>query len=186
MTIGKGRTFLVEMDLEGLGTYLPVGCSNSDSIQLGLDLVEVTARTGGEWSSSINKGNKTLSASVEGFVTDGEGGTVIAYSDLLTYFLANDDPIPTRIVSDLDGDGDPLHGNFFITSIQRSGEHEGVESFSISIQSTGTPSFTAPTPPEPVPEITPSYDASITIHENTSFLGFEYIDQNIVAITPDP
>ena len=131
MAAQKGSLFLIGIG-DGLGSpvsYANVGSARSNSLSLNNESVDVTAKDSAGWRELLEgAGITSMSVSLSGVFKDS-----VVEKTLETAAFA--DTIKNYQLSS--GNGDTFTGNFQITSYERTGEHNGEETFSISLESAG-------------------------------------------------
>jgi TP901-1 family phage major tail protein len=139
MTQYKGRDFLVKAGNGGTPTetFTAVAGMRSTSMTLNAEQVDVTTKDGTPWRKLLaNAGIKSMSISLSG-VFDNAASLTAMIGKFMGGTLDN-----YELVS---GYGDKFAGKFLITSIERAGEHNGEETYTMSLESGGEITYTAGT-----------------------------------------
>lgn len=132
MTAQLGRKFLIYV-WDGISAFLEIGMARNNDFTHNNESVDVTTKTSGGWVEKLQgAGNKSVSMSFDGVFTD-----TVAEDRLIT--LANADTI--ELYELLSGSGQKYAGSFQITSYARGGVQNGEETFSITLESSGTVTF---------------------------------------------
>ena len=141
MAAQKGSSFLLK-DNSG-GSAVVIGGLRSTSMTINGEMVDITAKDSATFTGSSghdigralgsNMGIRSMSVSASGVFTDSAGennlrgaaftGTVVNY-DLVF------------------GDGSDVKGAFMVTSYERAGEFNGEETYSVTLESSGTVTYT--------------------------------------------
>ena len=141
MAAQKGSAFLLK-DNSG-GSAVVIGGTRSTSMSINGETVDITAKDSATFSGSsghdigralgANMGIRSMTISASGVFTDSSGENNLrgaAFTgDSLNYDLVF-------------GDGSNVKGAFIITSYERAGEYNGEETFSVSLESNGTMTYT--------------------------------------------
>jgi len=128
----KGRLFLLKLGSDGLGGTLAGLRENSFTINN--EPVDVTNKDSGGWRTLLEgAGTQSVSISANGVASDSA-----TYETLKGYAQANS----INGYQLIGPDNDALSGSFQITSLQESGAHNDAITFSITLESSGTISFT--------------------------------------------
>lgn len=135
-----GRALLVKIeDSEGAGTYANLCGLNSKTLTINNSPIDVTtpdctAPDGALWTETL-AGVKNVSVSGDGFFEDST-----AEARMNTVAMQADSKAEFEIVVP---DFGTFAGAFRITTVEFGGETEGGVTYSISLESTGTVTFTA-------------------------------------------
>ncbi len=141
MAAQKGSAFLLKENSSG--TAVVIGGMRSTSMSINGETVDITAKDSATFDGSsgndigralgANMGIRSMSLSASGVFTDSAGENNVrgaAFTgDSLNYDLVF-------------GDGSNVKGAFIITSYERAGEYNGEETFSVSLESDGTMTYT--------------------------------------------
>ena len=136
MAAGKGKLVLLKVgDGASSEAFTTVAGLRTASITKNNQTVDVTTKDSTGWRQLLEgAGISNMSISADGIFTDAASEETIrgyAFADSIDnyeFVLAN---------------GDKFAGAFQITSYQRSGGYDDAETFSISLESAGTVTFTA-------------------------------------------
>ena len=136
----KCGTTAVSIDVDGTGTmddvYSVIGGIRSKTFTINAEAIDITNADSCEWREILDSaGLRTMSLSGSGVF---ENGLII--SNLRTAILAN---TLTDFEMIIDSDGDKFSGSFKITSLEYAGEYNAEATYSISMESSGTISYTA-------------------------------------------
>lgn len=131
----KGKDFLVQVETVTPGTYATAAGMRSTGLTLNAEAVDVTDKGDTPWRQILDgAGINSMSLSLSGVFTD---STVL--EDMLGYCMAGT-LHNYRLTSGL---GDKFTGSFKITSLERNGEYNGAEQYSMTLESAGTVIYTA-------------------------------------------
>lgn len=136
MAAQKGALFLLKVgDGGGPETFTTVGGLQTASFNINTASVDVTnMSSNGMRELLAGAGIQTMSLSGNGVFTDSAAEETVranaAANSIDNYQL-------------IAGNGDTWQGAFLITSYQRSGNFDGAEAFTISLESSGAITFTA-------------------------------------------
>ena len=147
MAATAGRAFVVKLGgntptsspqvLYTADTYAEIGGFRSNSLTINNESVDVSTKTTGAFRKLLRgAGLKMLSVSGSGVFEDSA-----AESTMLSYAVASDSFHPNIEIT-IPGAG-TFTGVFQITSLEYSGEHNGEATYSITLESDGSVSFTA-------------------------------------------
>ena len=130
-----GALFLMTIETAVPGTFVDIGGIQTNSLTINNEAVDVTDKGSAGWRELKPEcGILSASMSGSGFVTDAAGFD-LAHAAMLAKTLVN-----MEVTSEL---GDSYEGLFQITSIERSGEYNGAETMSLSLESSSTLVYTA-------------------------------------------
>ena len=141
MAAQKGSSFLLK-DNSG-GSAVVIGGLRSTSMTINGEMVDITAKDSATFSGSSghdigralgsNMGIRSMSVSASGVFTDSAGENNLRGA-AFTGSSVNYDLVL--------GDGSTVKGAFIITSYERAGEYNGEETFSVTLESNGTMTYT--------------------------------------------
>ena len=141
MAAGKGSSFLLKEN--STGTPATVGGLRSTSMSINGEMVDITAKDSATFTGSSghdigralgsNMGIRSMSVSASGVFTDSAGENNLRGA-AFTGSSVNYDLVF--------GDGSTVKGAFIITSYERAGEYNGEETFSVTLESNGTMTYT--------------------------------------------
>jgi len=141
MAAQKGSSFLLK-DNSG-GSAVVIGGLRSTSMTINGELVDITAKDSATFSGSSGHdigralgpqmGIRSMSVSASGVFTDSAGENNLRGA-AFTGGSVNYDLVF--------GDGSTVKGAFIITSYERAGEYNGEETFSVTLESNGTMTYT--------------------------------------------
>jgi TP901-1 family phage major tail protein len=134
----KGRDFLVQLeDTPGSGTYTTVGGMRSTSLSVNGAITDVTDKEGAPWRQLLaSVGLKTLSITAAGCMKN----TAVTKKLLAAAFsTSGGDILNFKLVS---GFGDIIVGAFAVAGFDRAGEATAEETYSLKLESAGTPTYT--------------------------------------------
>lgn len=130
----KGSEFLFQLNIAS--TWTDLAFFRSNTLTINGETVDVTTKGDMPWRQLLaGAGLRSMSLSGEGVVVDDD-----AHIDLLEAASLDGSHLTMRIVSEK---GDYYSGTFEVTSFERTGEHNGSETFSISLESASEPTYTA-------------------------------------------
>ena len=141
MAANRGSAFFLKENSSG--TPIVIGGMRSTSMSINGETVDVTAKDSASFDGQAgndigrvllpNAGIRSMSISASGVFTDSNGENNIR-GLAFTGDSANFDLVF--------GDGSNVKGAFIVTSYERAGEYNGEETFSISIESNGSMTYT--------------------------------------------
>ena len=141
MAAQKGSSFLLK-DNSG-GSAVVIGGLRSTSMTINGEMVDITAKDSATFSGSSghdigralgsNMGIRSMSVSASGVFTDSAGENNLRGA-AFTGSSVNYDLVF--------GDGSTVKGAFIITSYERAGEYNGEDTFSVTLESNGTMTYT--------------------------------------------
>jgi TP901-1 family phage major tail protein len=130
-----GKDFLIQISAGGSPeTWTTVAGMRASSMTLNGETVDVTDKDDQPWKTTLaGCGILSMSASMSGHITD--SATVAT----LVNALMNRTATRFKLVS---GKADYFTGSFRVTSMERNGEYNGAEQYSVSLEATGTITYT--------------------------------------------
>ena len=141
MAAQKGSSFLLKDNSSG--TPATIGGMRSTSMSINGEMVDITAKDSATFSGSAghdigralgsNMGIRSMSISASGVFTDSAGENNIRGA-AFTGGSVNYDLVF--------GDDSTVKGAFIVTSYERAGEYNGEETFSVTLESNGTMTYT--------------------------------------------
>lgn len=132
MTVGAGKTFLLKIDTGG-GTYVSLGGIRSNSATLNNEAIDITNMDSSEYRTLLDgAGIRSMDISGSG-VLENEAPISTVRTAFLAGTLTNFNLVETN---------GTWSGAFKITSFEISGEYNGAQTYSVSLQSSGTITFT--------------------------------------------
>ena len=133
MAANKGKQFLLKRDSDGAGTYVTVGALRTLSLTINNEQIDVTTKDGDYWRKMIAGGVQSMSVSGAG-IMDNSAQMIIVRTDAVANTLRN-----YRLYNE---DGDYFQAECQITSYGESGEYNGAHEYTITLESTGTVTYT--------------------------------------------
>ena len=140
MAAGKGSSFLLKEN--STGTPATVGGMRSTSMSINGEMVDITTKDSNAFISSGNDkardilqggGIRSMSLSASGVFTDSS-------TENLVRGFAFDGAIQNYDL--IFSDGSKVSGAFLITSYERAGEYNGEETYSVTLESHNTITYT--------------------------------------------
>ena len=133
MTAYNGNAFLLKIGTSGTaGTQ--VGAMRTTSFQINNEVIDVTDKDSAGWRTILDlAGRKSISASVEGVMTD---GTTL---DAIMTRAHSGTVMPYGLVF---GDSDLIDGSFKITNFGANGPVDGEQTYSFNLESSGSMTLT--------------------------------------------
>jgi len=141
MAVQKGSSFLLKDN--STGTPATIGGLRSTSMSINGEMVDVTNKDSATFSGSSghdigrilgsNMGIRSMSISASGVFTDSAGENNLRGA-AFTGSVVNYDLVF--------GDGSDVKGAFMVTSYERAGEFNGEETYSVTLESSGTVTYT--------------------------------------------
>ena len=140
MAAGKGRSFLLKEN--STGTPATVGGLRSTSMSINGEMVDITDKDSNAFITSGNDkarlllqggGVRSMSLSASGVFTDSS-------TENLVRGFAFDGAIQNYDL--VFSDGSKIAGAFLITSYERAGEYNGEETYSLTLESSNTITYT--------------------------------------------
>jgi len=133
MPVNKGKSFLLQRDSDGLGTFVTVGGLRATSMTINNEQIDVTSKDGTYWRQMIAGGVRSMSISGGGVMDNSTHVKALRLAAMANTF--ND----YRIINE---DGDYFEGEFQLTSWGESGEYNGATEYTLSLESSGDIAFT--------------------------------------------
>jgi TP901-1 family phage major tail protein len=133
----KGREFRVSVRTStGPDVYAVIGGIRTESVTINSETVDVTDKDGNGWRELL-EGAGITSMSVK-------GSGVVSNNTVFTHHIMAAKMADTHITIKLEsGLGDVFTGKFAVPSVERAGEYNKEETFSISLESAGVVTYTA-------------------------------------------
>ena len=140
MAAGKGSSFLLKDN--STGTPATIGGLRSTSMTINGEMVDITDKDSNDFSSSSNDkartllqggGVRSMSISASGVFTDSSTENIMRG-------FAFDGAIQNYDL--VFSDGSKISGAFLITSYERAGEFNGEETYSVTLESSNTITYT--------------------------------------------
>ena len=132
MAAQRGKALLLKIDVSG--TMTTVGGMRSTSMTLNDEAVDITNKDSGSFRELLPAGGiQSMSISASGVFTDSTGENNLRGA-AFTGSAVNYDLVF--------GDGSDVKGAFIVTSYERAGEFNGEETFSCTLESSGTITYT--------------------------------------------
>jgi len=140
MAVQKGSSFLLKDN--STGTPATIGGLRSTSMSINGEMVDVTTKDSNAFVTSGNDkardlleggGIRSMSISASGVFTDSSTETILRG-------FAFDGAIQNYDL--IFGDGSSIKGAFLITSYERAGEYNGEETYSVTLESHNTITYT--------------------------------------------
>jgi len=126
-----GNAMLLQVETTpGGGTYATIGGSSSHSLTINNEQVDVSDKSSDRWKELLAAGDRSLSISMEGFVSDDANFEIFRIA-------ARDDVILNYTL--LYGNSETIVGAFHIDSLEVSGARNEGQSFSASLSNSGAP-----------------------------------------------
>lgn len=126
-----GSAMLLQVETTpGGGTYATIGGSSSHSMTLSNEQVDISSKDSNRWKELLAAGDRSLSISMEGFVSDDANFEIFRIA-------ARDDVILNYTL--LYGNSDTIVGAFHIDSLEVNGARNEGQSFSASLTNSGEP-----------------------------------------------
>ena len=132
----NGSDFLIKVgDGGGPEVFTTIACMRSTSFSLNNEQIDTTSKCNNQWREMIEGGVRSMSLSLAGiFNDDATMATMIAEN--------NQGAISNYQITS--GYGDVYEGAFQATTQERSGEYTDAEQYSMSLESAGEITYTAP------------------------------------------
>lgn len=133
MAATRGRLMLIKLGSAASGTQL--GGLRDTTFSMNNQVIDVSTKDTDGWRSLLEDG------SLKFFTISGNGIFQDSATDetMRGYVFANSLNTFTFVFPN----GDIIEGTFQITQYERSGSYEGAETYSITLESSGIPTFTA-------------------------------------------
>ena len=133
MAAQRGRLMLIKVGTAAAGTLL--GGLRTTNFTMNNQVIDVSTKDTDGWRELLEDGSlKFFSISGDGIFKDSTTDETIR-----GYVMANTLNTFTLVFPN----GDTIEGTFQITNYQRKGDYEGAETYSITLESSGIPTFTA-------------------------------------------
>lgn len=121
-------------------TFTTIAAMRSTSMTINNEQVDVTTKDDVPWRQLIECGVRSMSITLSGVFTDS------AVHDNLVLDVLGDGSSTSILNFQLtSGRGDTFAGSFQIASMERAGEYNGEETFSLTLESAGDITYTAAT-----------------------------------------
>lgn len=134
----KGRQFLLKLgDGASPEVFVAIGGMQSKSLSINNNPVDVSDDSAGYQKMIPDGGIQSMEISGNGIVKDNTQARA-----LLAAAVARTE----KNYQLMSGLGDQFQGTFVISQIQRTGGHDGAETFSLTLMSSGSIVYTPPTP----------------------------------------
>lgn len=136
MAAQAGRLVLIEVDSDGMGTYVAVGGMREKSISLNNQIVDVTdSDSTNQWRELLaNAGVKQATISGSGVFKDSA-----SEEDVRGYFFAG-----TIVSYNFEiPDFGTIEGDYQVTALEYAGTYNGEATFNMTFESAGAIAFTA-------------------------------------------
>lgn len=136
MSAQRGKDLLVKIDLDGNGDFQTIAGLRTTRISFNAQSVDITSiESAGRWRELLS------GAGVQSAGISGSGIFKDAASDekIRSVFFSGEIPHWQLVLPDFG----IVEGNFQITSLEYTGEHDGVAGYDLSLASAGPLSFTA-------------------------------------------
>ena len=128
MTAYTGRSMTLKLGTWAAGTALAQ--VRTHTLTLDHEVVDITNKDSNGFRTILEgAGTKSISISVEGIVDN-----AASYETLFS--AANSGSISTYSIGGM-GDGDVIEGSFHLSSFETSGAHNGEQTFSVTLNSSG-------------------------------------------------
>ena len=128
----RGADFLLQVLADDNITWLSATSDRSTSVSVGNEFVDVTAKGDGAWRQGKAVGVRTADVSCSGLVVDGDG----AYSKLMARSF-DGVAIRARVIHATAQDV-LFDGRFIVGALERSGEYNNAEQYSVTLSSAVT------------------------------------------------
>ncbi len=133
MAAQKGRSFLLKQGTASGGTTL--AGMRTTGMTINNEPVDITSKDSGAWRTYLEgAGTQSLSVTAEGVFTN-----AAVEHTVRGYAMANS----INAFGLLFGDGAYIDGSWQVTSYQRAGAFNGEETYSVTLESSGQPTYTA-------------------------------------------
>jgi len=132
MTNYAGKNFLLKTGTWSGGTT--VADCKTHSLKVNNEQVDITNKSSAGWRTLLaNAGVQSVDITLGGVMTSDTG-----FETLQGYAFANS----INALAMQWADGDTLEGNFAVSNFEITGEHNGAQQFTCTLQSSGQPTFT--------------------------------------------
>ena len=129
-----GKDLLIQRLKTAPSTYETIASMRSTSFSVNNEEVDVTDKSSVPWKQLLQCGVRSMALSASGIFSND-----VSHDDLMSDVTAGN-IVQFKIIS---GRGDYFVGQFLVTSLERSGEYNGAEQFSLSLSSAGAVTYTA-------------------------------------------
>lgn len=134
MAAGKGNDFLFKI-WDGVSAFATVGGFRVNTMVINNEMVDVTTKGTSKWRELLEQaGIQSMTLSGNGVFKDGVN------EELMRAQAGSNALEDYEVVA---ANGDKWAASFQVTSYERAGEHNGEETFSVTIESAGDITFTA-------------------------------------------
>lgn len=131
----RGKAYVIKAeDTPGGGSYTTIAGLRTTTMSINNEQVDITTKDSGSWRELLDDaGLRSISVSGAGIFKDTASEKVIRDGAM------NGSILNFEVVFE---DGAKFAGAFQITSLEYSGEHVGVRQYSMTLESSGTVSYT--------------------------------------------
>jgi predicted secreted protein len=116
-----------------LAGYLTIAGMRSTDVKINNEQVDVTDKGDTPWRQLLAVGIRSMELSASGIFSN-----AVVLNDIMADAL-NGSIVTFRVIS---GRGDSFDGDFLVVSVDRSGEYNGAEQYSLSLSSAGAVEYT--------------------------------------------
>lgn len=155
-----GKDLLLEIWMGAVPSFVVVAAMRSTSFTLNEEQVDVTDKGSERWRELIECGIKTMSVTAAGPMEN-----AASLREILSAKMNGPSIRLFRITS---GMGDEFQGEFQIASIERTGEYNGSEDYSLTLESSGVIAYT---PADPVPAVVAPVNDTLPAITGTTEVG---------------
>jgi TP901-1 family phage major tail protein len=129
-----GKDLLIQRLMTAPSTYATIAGMRSTSVKINNEQVDVTDKGDVPWRQLLQCGIRSMELSASGIFSD-----AAALASIMADVTAGN-IVQFQIIS---GRGDKFVGLFLVASVERNGEYNGAEQYSLTLASAGTVTYTA-------------------------------------------
>lgn len=128
-----GKDLLIQRLKTAPSTYETIAGMRSTSVKINNEQVDVTDKGDVPWRQLLQCGIRSMELSASGIFSD-----AVALADIMADVTAGN-IVQFQIIS---GRGDKFVGLFLVASVERNGEYNGAEQYSLTLASAGAVTYT--------------------------------------------
>lgn len=128
-----GKDLLIQRFRQSTNAYVTIASMRSTGVSINNEEVDVTDKGSAQWKQLLQCGVRSMALTAAGMFTDSS-----THDELMTD-ATNGAIHDFKIIS---GRGDTFVGPFLVASLERTGEYNGAEQFSLSLSSAGAIEYT--------------------------------------------
>ena len=130
--LGNALALAIE-DSPGAGTYTTIAGASEHTMTINNEQIDVSDKDSNRWKSLLAAGARTLTISMNGFVSDD------TEFELMRVAVRDDTILNYQLTY---GNSDTVTGAFHIDSFEVTGAYNGAQSFTATLSNSGEPTLT--------------------------------------------